>query len=92
MNKRLIKKRNKIITERKQFFDKHAIIPQLIGINIKMVEESIIYECNNKHYKNFKNLKKRYKRFPNGKLYIIDTKTSQDLRRLSNLIISKKEE
>lgn len=57
MNKRQIKKRNKIISERNIFFNQHFV--SISRRNIKSYLSRVIYKaCISKKYKYFKELKK----------------------------------
>lgn len=79
MNKRQIKKRNKLTIDKTEFFDKHAIIVDIYGTNINNVKKIIRDECTNKHYKNIKRLKKKYKSYPDTKLYFMETNAWKSL-------------
>lgn len=60
MNKRQIKKRKKIISERVNFFNQHSI--RIARKNGKTYLVRAIYKaCISKKYKHFKELKKIYK-------------------------------
>ena len=78
MNKRQIKKRKKIISERINFFNQHFV--SISRRNGKTYLLRVIYKaCISKKYKYFKELKKIYKGFfiaidqSNGKDYSVKT-------------------